>query len=113
MKIENDGKYETICVGRYNIDYCGLAWDKESPYQMIIIQEFNKDESPINDNQILYIKLDIQDTKRFSIDDVLPDLSSEEKIEAYMSLPKYSKLKVIKQEVEVTEIIQTTNEMER
>ena len=40
----------TKIIGKYNVDYCGNAWDGKTKYVMVIISEFDSNDKEIDRN---------------------------------------------------------------
>ena len=50
------------CIGSYNIDNCGKAWDNNTRYTMIIFLRFDENEKEI-ERKCLYFRCPVPDFK--------------------------------------------------
>lgn len=77
-------------VGKYNIDYEGLSYDGNIPYNMVIIEEFDGNTPVKGSRKTLYFR-ENQGIERIYI---LPGMRTEEQIEQFLRYPNNAKLKV-------------------
>lgn len=77
-------------IGKYNVDYAGLAYDNGIPYSMVIIHTFDKDDMPTGQKQVLYFRRNRTMTENY----IMPDLSTEEKISQWMGFKSCTKFQI-------------------
>ena len=78
-------------VGKYNVDYEGLSYDGKTPYEMIIIEEFDGNTPVKGSRKTLYFRIDGKY--------IVPQLNTEAKIEAWLKYKNNSKIQVHKEVV--------------
>lgn len=71
-------------IGKYNVDYAGLSYDRNTPYELVIISEFDKDK------EIRRKTYYFQHDKSY----IKPKLKTEADIEKVMKFKQYSKIAV-------------------
>ena len=82
--------YDMKHVGKYNVDYAGLSYDEGVPYQLVIIEEFNKLNKPTGNKKSLHFRCNRTAAEKY----VMPDLSTEEKVDYWMVYPNHSKFRL-------------------
>lgn len=75
-------------VGCYNITFCGLSYNNNIPYDMVIIEKFNNNTYIEGSKKVLYF--------RNERDCIVPVFNTEKEVEKYLQYRNYEKLKVKK-----------------
>ncbi len=70
-------------IGKYNVDYCGVAYDGKYCYEMINVAEFDQADKPIPNSM-----------KVFYFTPYAPEFKTEEEIDQLMTFNCYQKFKV-------------------
>lgn len=82
--------YDMRHIGKYNVDYAGLSYDEGIPYQLVIIEEFNKLNKPTGNKKSLYFRCNRTAAEKY----VMPDLGTEEKVDEWMGFKNYTKFQI-------------------
>ena len=82
--------YDMRHIGKYNVDYAGLSYDEGIPYQLVIIEEFDEHNKPTGNIKSLYFRCNRTAAEKY----VMPDLSTEEKVDYWMKYPNHSKFRL-------------------
>lgn len=86
--------YRTKMVGRYNVNYLGLAKDKiGNLYEFVEIIKFNKNDEPVRTTHLYF-----RSNNLWEHEFVQPDLDTEEELAKYINYRENAKV-AIKQEV--------------
>ena len=89
--------YKTKTVGRYNVNYLGLAKDGiGNLYELVEIIKFNKDDKPVR-NTHLYFRSNNLWEHGF----VQPDLDTEEELAKYINYCENAKVTIMQKVKEV------------
>lgn len=75
-------------IGCYNVTFCGLSYDNNTPYEMVIIEKFNGNTYIEGSKKTLYF--------RHNRGCVFPNFSSEKEVEKYLQYRNYARLKAKK-----------------
>lgn len=73
-------------IGRFNVDYCGAAWNGSTKYEMVIISEFDNNDKEIRRYTYYFLRGDgliIPDFKtEAEVKDILRNYSNNARIKA-------------------------------
>lgn len=80
--------YGVRMVGKYNVDYEGRCYDRNIPYEMVIIEEFNGN-LPVKGRCVtLYFRCDGKY--------IVPDMKTEAEVEEWLHYRNHDKIKAYK-----------------
>ena len=82
--------YDMKHVGKYNVDFAGETYDEGIPYDTVIIEEFARLNKPTGIKKVFYFRRNRTAAERY----VMPDLSTEEKVDYWMVYPNHSKFRL-------------------
>ena len=82
-------------VGKYNVYYAGLSYDKDIPYNMVIIEAFDRNDKPNGNRKTFYFRRNRTMTERY----IMPDLNTEEALDKWMIYPNHSKFQLYRKTV--------------
>lgn len=85
-------------IGKYNVDYAGSIYDKNIPYHMVIIEEFDRDDKPTGKRKTFYFR-ENRANRKTECKYLCPQFSTESEITNLMSYPEYSRFRIYKQVV--------------
>lgn len=77
-------------VGKYNIDFVGLSYDGNIPYEMIIIEEFNGNVPVVGSRKILYFRQNLD----FKMKYIIPDFKDETEVEMWLQYRNNAKIQI-------------------
>lgn len=84
--------YDMKHVGKYNVDFAGETYDEGVPYDTVIIEEFDRLNKPTGIKKTFYFRRNRTAAEQY----IMPDLSTEEKVDYWMEYPSYSKFQMYK-----------------
>lgn len=79
-------------IGKYNVDYAGFVYDNNISYHMVIVDEFDENDKPTGVRKTFYFRSNSDTTEEY----IMPDLSTEEKVDYWMEYPNHSKFQIYK-----------------
>lgn len=82
--------YDMKHVGKYNVDFAGETYDEGIPYDTVIIEEFDRLNKPTGIKKVFYFRRNRTAAERY----VMPDLSTEEKVDEWMGFKNYTKFQI-------------------
>lgn len=82
--------YEIKEVGKYNIDFEGLSYDGNIPYEMVIIEEFNGNAPVEGSKKTLYFRQNIGTERKY----IMPQFKNEEEVEMWLQYRNNAKIQV-------------------
>ena len=71
-------------VGKYNVDFEGLSYDGNTPYEMVIIEEFNGNVPVEESRKTLYFRQNVGAEKEY----IVPNFKDETEIEKWLQYRK-------------------------
>lgn len=74
-------------IGCYNVTFCGLSYDNNTPYGMVIIEKFNGNTYIEGSKKTLYFRMDNKHDRGY----ILPNFSSEKEVEKYLQYRNYAR----------------------
>ena len=84
-------------VGKYNVNYCGLSYDGDTPYELVIIEEFDGEKYVKGSKKELYFRRN----KRTEREYILPDMRTEKEVEKWLQYKNHTKI-VAKMKIEIS-----------
>ena len=84
--------YDMTHIGKYNVDFAGETYDEGIPYDTVIIEEFDRLNKPTGIKKVFYFRRNRTAAEKY----IMPDLSTEEKVDYWMEYPSYSKFQMYK-----------------
>lgn len=82
--------YKVQEIGKYNVDFVGVSYDGDIPYQMVIIEEFDDDTPIKGSKKTLYFRQNIGTETKY----IMPDMRTETEIEKWLQYRNNTKLQI-------------------
>lgn len=77
-------------VRKYNIDFEGLCYDGNIPYEMIIIEEFNGNMPVEGSRKTLYFRQNIGTERKY----IIPTFNTEEEVKKWLQYRNNAKIQI-------------------
>lgn len=77
-------------IGKYNVDFEGLSYDGNIPYQMVIIEEFNGNTPVEGGKKILYFRQNIGTERKY----IMPEFKNEKAVEMWLQYQNNTKIQM-------------------
>lgn len=77
-------------IGKYNVDFEGLSYDKNIPYEMVIIEEFNGDIPIQGSKKVLYFRQNSLGERKY----LMPEFTDEKSVEVWLKYHNYAKIQI-------------------
>lgn len=77
-------------VGKYNVDFEGLSYDRKIPYEMVIIEEFSGDIPVEGSRKTLYFRQNNSKENTY----IIPAFNTEEEIEKWLQYKNNTKIQI-------------------
>lgn len=77
-------------IGKYNVNFCGLSYDGNIPYEMVIIEEFNGNVPVKGNKKTLYFRQNIGTKRKY----IMPMINTETEVKQWLQYRNYSKIQI-------------------
>lgn len=77
-------------VGKYNVDFEGLIYDGNIPYEMVIIEAFDGNTPIDGSRKILYFRSNTEAERKY----IMPEFRNEESVEMWLQYRNNAKIQI-------------------
>lgn len=77
-------------VGKYNVSFEGIIYDGKTPYELVIIQEFDGNAPIHGGKKVLYIRNGIYDGSEY----IIPKFETEHDVERLLTYPNNARIAI-------------------
>lgn len=77
-------------IGKYNIDFAGISYDKNILYEMVIIEEFNGDIPIQGSKKVLYFRQNSSGERKY----LMPEFTDEKSVGIWLKYRNHAKIQI-------------------